>query len=101
MSAMARLETELGDSEYLVGGRFTVADLTAAALLYPVVLPAQGPSLITRMPEAYERFRSLLSERRGYRWVQDMYARHRHSPPATVAVSEGGSGPGQPAASLT
>ena len=34
-----RLESELGAGEYLVGDCFTVADLTAAALFYPLVLP--------------------------------------------------------------
>jgi glutathione S-transferase len=52
-----RLESELGDREYLVGDSFTVADLTAAALYYPTVLPAEGPAAagsaagIRRVPE--------------------------------------------------
>lgn len=77
LAALDRLESELGANEYLVGGRFTVADLAAAALLYPLVLPAEGPSQIVRMPEPYERFRAPLAERRGYRWVQEIYRRHR------------------------
>jgi glutathione S-transferase len=77
LAALDRLEDELGDSRYLVGDRFTVADLAAAALLYPLVLPPEGPPFIERMPEAYERFRAPLRERPAYRWVQDIFARHR------------------------
>ncbi len=77
LAAFDRLEAELGDREYLVGGCFTVADLSAASLLYPLVLPPEGPSMITRMPEPYESFRAPLRERPGYQWVQEMFKRHR------------------------
>ena len=80
-SALDRLEQELDGGEYLVGGRFTVADLTAAALLYPLVLPPVGPRL-PDPPEALERFRAPLKERAGYRWVEEMFRRHRRSPDA-------------------
>src|SRR5271163_2602467 len=46
LAGLDRLEAALGDREYLIGGRFTVADLTAAALLYPLVRPSQAPSVI-------------------------------------------------------
>ncbi len=77
LAALDRLETELGSNEYLVGDRFTVADLTAAALFYPLVLPPQGP-LQYELPEGYARFRAPLSERPGFRWVEEMFRRHRH-----------------------
>jgi glutathione S-transferase len=35
LRALDRLEAELGANDYLVGERFTVADLTAASLFYP------------------------------------------------------------------
>lgn len=77
MAALDRLEDELGaDGEYLVGDRFSVADLTAAALLYPLVQPPEGPRL-TRPPGALERFREPLRGRRAFRWVEDVYRRHR------------------------
>ena len=82
LAALDRLEQELGTGEYLVGDRFTVADLTVAALFYPLVLPPEAPRYFADPPEAYERFRAPLKERRGYRWVEEMYRRHRGTEPA-------------------
>lgn len=77
LDALDHLEAELGDRDYLVGNGFTVADLTAAALFYPLVLPAEGPQLLQSPPEALDQFREPLKERRGYRWVEEMFRRHR------------------------
>jgi glutathione S-transferase len=77
LAVLDRLEAELGDCEYLVGGRFSVADLTAASLLYPLVLPEQAPKQIQEIPERYEQLRASLSSRRAYRWVGEIYAKHR------------------------
>jgi glutathione S-transferase len=76
LAAFDRLESELGQGDYLVGDGFTVADLTAASLLYPMVQPPEGPSL-PPAPPALERFRAPLKERPGYRWVQEIFAKHR------------------------
>jgi glutathione S-transferase len=76
LAGLDRLEQELGGREYLVDGRFTVADLTAASLLYPLVNPPEGPTL-PPPPAALERFRAPLRERPGYLWVQEMFRRHR------------------------
>jgi glutathione S-transferase len=72
-----RLEAELDGGDYLVGDRFTVADLTAAALFYPLVLPPEGPIEVDTVPAALEEIRASVADRSGYRWVRDMYARHR------------------------
>ena len=85
LAAFDRLEAELGSGEYLVGDRFTVADLTAASLLYPLVQPPEGPSL-PPPPEGFERFRAPLRERPGYRWVQEMFRRHRKPAPTPAAA---------------
>jgi glutathione S-transferase len=80
VAAMERIERELGSSRYLVGDRFTVADLTAASLLYPVVRPPQFPyPTITDPPGEAGRLLNQLAARPAGRWVADMYARHRHA----------------------
>ena len=76
MEAFDRLEAELDGGDYLVGESFTVADLTAAALFYPLVLPPGGPEL-PPPPEVLERFREPLEGRPGFRWVERMFAKHR------------------------
>ena len=76
VSALDRLEAELDGREYLAGDRFSVADLTAASLFYPLALPPEGPSL-GEPPEAYERWRAPLAERPGAQWVTEIYRRHR------------------------
>lgn len=90
VAAMDRLEAELamGDGEYLVGDSFTVADLTAAALFYPVVGPAEGPIPRDRpSPPAFERFREGLQDRPGFVWVEETFRRHRLPSPRPAAAS--------------
>jgi glutathione S-transferase len=79
--AIDRLEAELDSTpgDYLVGDRFTVADLTAAALLVPVVGPANGPEL-PEPPPAYAAFLDSQRDRPGVAWVEAMFARHRVDP---------------------
>ena len=78
LAGLNRLEAELGDRDYLVGDRFSVADLTAASLLYPLVLPSEGPNLVDSPSEEFEEFRAPLKERPGYRWIEETFRRHRH-----------------------
>lgn len=87
LAALDRLEAELGDDEYLVGGEFSVADLTAASLFYPLALPEEGP-LRPGSPSArgFEAFREPLSERRGVEWVREMFRRHRKPGKAAAAA---------------
>lgn len=80
-AAFDRLEAELdtGDGEFLVGEHFSVADLTAAALFYPIVGPVEGPlPADIPTPPAMERFRAELADRRGYKWVEETFRRHRN-----------------------
>ena len=79
VDALDRLEAELDGREYLVGDRFSVADLTAASLFYPLALPPDGPPL-GEPPEAFERWRVPLAERPGGQWVAEIYRRHRRPP---------------------
>ena len=87
-----RIESELGDGEYLVGDAFSVADLTAAALLYPFVLPDGAPLAGSDPPEELARYRAELGEDRpAFAWVREMYRRHRRprKPAAATAAGAG------------
>jgi glutathione S-transferase len=77
LAALDHLEAELGDRDYLVGDRFTVADLTAASLFYPLVLPPEGPRVMDPVAPGWDEFRAPFKQRRGYRWVEEMFRRHR------------------------
>jgi glutathione S-transferase len=82
VAALDVLERELGDHDYLVGDRFTIADLTAASLFYPLALPPEFPyhsPSLDELPEGAREFLASLRERPGARWVGEMYRRHRLS----------------------
>jgi glutathione S-transferase len=87
LAALERLESELDGNEYLVGERFTVADLTAAALFFPLVLP-DGAPVPNDEPAAkgIEEFREPLLDRDGFQWVEEMFARHRKPAAAPAAA---------------
>jgi glutathione S-transferase len=75
-----KLEAELenGDGEFLVGNNLSVADITAASLFYPIVIPPEGPlSPDLPRPAGLETFRQSLGNRPGYRWVEETFRRHR------------------------
>jgi glutathione S-transferase len=80
IEALDTLEKELGDKDYLVGDRFSIADLTAASLFYPLALPPEFPYTSPKweeLPEGAREFLGMLRERPGARWVGEMYRRHR------------------------
>ncbi len=59
----------------------SIADLTAAALFYPVVRPANFPyPLVGQPPPDAQELLDSLAGRPGGRWVADIYARHRPNP---------------------
>jgi glutathione S-transferase len=73
-----RFAAELGSSRYLVGGRFTVADLSVASIFAPTVAPEQFP-----YPQPHRRhprlaeLRAVLERHGAVEWTREMYARHR------------------------
>jgi glutathione S-transferase len=78
LRALDRIEAELGPSGYLVGDAFSVADLTAAALFAPLVAPPEFPYFPNEpFPEPLAGFRASLTERPGFRWIADVYRKHR------------------------
>lgn len=80
VEVLDRLERELDGGDYLVGDRFSVADLTAASLFYPLALPPEFPYVAPRwedLPQGARDFLGDLRERPGARWVAEMYRRHR------------------------
>jgi glutathione S-transferase len=85
-AGLDRIEAELGDGEYLVGDAFSVADLTGAAIYYPLVFPPEGPQILTEGPAAFEEYRLSFSDRPAFRWASEMFARHRSRAPAPVAA---------------
>jgi glutathione S-transferase len=73
-----RFRAELQPSGYLVGDRFTVADLTLAALLSPPVAPEQFPyPQPQRGHRALAPLREALDEHGLADWTRSIYARHR------------------------
>ena len=77
MECLDRLELELDGGEHLVGNSFSVADLTAAALMYPMVLPLEGPNAIVGVPETAKSFEAELRARPSFAWVERTFASYR------------------------
>jgi glutathione S-transferase len=77
LDAADRIERELDGGDHLVGDSFSVADLTAAALLYPLVLPPEGPNAIAKVPPTAEPFAAETRERPFYAWVEQTFAKYR------------------------
>jgi glutathione S-transferase len=77
-AAGRRFAAELQPSGYLVGDRFTVADLTVAALLSPVVAPDQFPyPQPQRDHPRLADLRGMMDDWGGLEWARWIYARHR------------------------
>jgi glutathione S-transferase len=73
-----RLRSEAGETGYLCGHGFTVADLTLASLLAPLVCPDQFPySQPQRDHPLFEPVRAALRGTGLDEWTRDMYSRHR------------------------
>jgi glutathione S-transferase len=72
-----RIEVERSGRDYLVGERFSVADLTAASLLYPLVWP---PEFQYDLPDPPEwEFLGSRSDHPALDWIRETWRRHRGS----------------------
>ena len=87
-AAGERFRAEVGPDGYLVGDRFTVADLSLAALLAPAVAPEQFPyPQPQRDHPRLGPLREALAAEGFVDWARDMYARHRGSSAEVARVS--------------
>jgi len=77
-AALDRIEQKRRGGAYLVGDAFTVADLTAAALLSPLLQPPeiQYP-LRVQWPPYLQSYRATLLEHPAMQWAAGIYRRHR------------------------
>jgi glutathione S-transferase len=77
VAALDRIEAELQSSGYLVGDSFTVADLTAAALLYPLANPPEFQYTIPDPPPKLRSQLDSLNSHSAVEWIRKMYRHHR------------------------
>ncbi|HVT36531.1 MAG TPA: glutathione S-transferase [Nevskiaceae bacterium] len=77
-AALDRISQELQPGGYLAGDNFCVADLTAAALLAPLLQPAELQyHLAMDMPESMRRYRDETLQHPAAQWALEIYRRHR------------------------
>lgn len=77
-AALDRLDDRLGNGGYLVGNRFTVADLAVAALLSPLAQPPEAPFQFPgEPPQAMNDFLATFEGRPTLDWVREIYRKHR------------------------
>jgi glutathione S-transferase len=77
-TALDRIEQERQGRTYLVGDAFTVADLTAAAMLSPLLQPPeiQYP-LRVELPPYLQGYRATLLQHPATHWAAGIYRLHR------------------------
>ena len=77
-AGLDRIASELQPSGYLVGKRFTVADLTAAALLCPIIMPPEFEYRATGTPpRPLQEYRDSLAKHPAFQWAEEMFRHHR------------------------
>lgn len=73
-----RLEFEIGPSGFLVGERFSIADLTAASVMTAIIRPPEfSYALPQPWPPALVELRASVASREGFRWGNQIYRSHR------------------------
>ena len=81
MNALERIEQRIKENAggYLVGSSFTLADLTAAAMLAPLIGPEESPWPDHHVTDGNADQRKLFRNRPAGEWVLRMYQQHRHA----------------------
>ena len=75
---LEKIEARIEDHDYLVGGEFTVADLTAASLLSPIMEVAEFPyAPESGFPSSVRTLREQYASSAAIRWAKRVYRRHR------------------------
>jgi glutathione S-transferase len=78
LTALDKLDSALARRAFLVGDRFSRADLTACALLWPLCRPGEDESHLQEvLPDPICALRNRLKSRRFYHWVCDTYQQQR------------------------
>ena len=77
------VERQVGPSGFMVGDRFTVADLTAASILANVVRPDDYPYTWTPSPPSFSAVAARYEDHPAAHWVRRVNLRHR-SPSAEL-----------------
>jgi glutathione S-transferase len=75
VAALDRIEAERGGGEHLVGDSFTVADLAAAALRYPLAWPDELQYDYPEIP--HSEFTQSVQSHPGVGWIRDTWRRDR------------------------
>jgi glutathione S-transferase len=74
-AALDRIEAERGNGDYLVGDAFSIADLTAASVLFPIATP---PEYQYDYPEPpHVPFWDRVTAHPAVDWIREMFRRHR------------------------
>jgi glutathione S-transferase len=82
--AFDRLDKALERGPFLVGNRFSRADLSACALLWPLCRPGESESEVEALlSPTVCTLRKQLQCRRFYRWVLERYQEHRMPAPGS------------------
>ena len=76
--AFERLDKALERGQFLVGNRFSRADLSACGLLWPLCRPGESESEVEALlSPTVCALRKQLQRRHFYRWVLERYQEHR------------------------
>ena len=79
-AVLEEIETRIEHHDYLVGDEFTVADLTAASLLSPIMEVDEFPyAPESGFPSSVDELRPDYASRPAIKWAKTVYSRHRVS----------------------